>query len=163
MLPLHYSDVILSALAFQITGVAIVCSTACSGRSKKTSKPRVTGLCAGNSPVTGEFPAQKASNAENVSIWWRHHFPLQGRKSPEYQNFSSANSKRTLRGECFKEKRFIKQNELELRQRHEHGEMFRDFERSREEEMRNLEDDLRRQMDKAVKEVIRNMDQGMSL
>ena len=25
-------------------------------RSKKTSKFRVTGLCAGNSPVTGEFP-----------------------------------------------------------------------------------------------------------
>ena len=23
--------------------------------------------------VTGEFPAQRASNAENVSIWWRHH------------------------------------------------------------------------------------------
>ena len=42
-------------------------------RSKKTSKLRVTGLCAGNSPVTGEFPAQMASNAENVSIWWRHH------------------------------------------------------------------------------------------
>ena len=29
-------------------------------RSKKTSKLRVTGLCTGNSPVTGEFPAQKA-------------------------------------------------------------------------------------------------------
>ena len=42
-------------------------------RWKKSSKPRVTGLCAGNSPVTGEFPAQMASNAENVSIWWRHH------------------------------------------------------------------------------------------
>ena len=42
-------------------------------RSKKTSKLRVTGLCAGNSPVTGEFPAQMASNVENVSIWWRHH------------------------------------------------------------------------------------------
>ena len=42
-------------------------------RSKKTSKLRVTGLCACNSPVTGEFPAQRASNAENVSIWWRHH------------------------------------------------------------------------------------------
>ena len=41
-------------------------------RSKKTSKLRVTGLCAGCSPVTGEFPAQRASNAENVSIWWRH-------------------------------------------------------------------------------------------
>ena len=33
-------------------------------RSKKTSKLRVTGLCAGNSPVTGEFPTQMASNAE---------------------------------------------------------------------------------------------------
>ena len=42
-------------------------------RSKKTSKPRVTGLCVGKSPVTGEFPAQRASNAENVFIWWRHH------------------------------------------------------------------------------------------
>ena len=41
--------------------------------SKKTSKLRVTGLCAGNYPVTGEFPAQRASDAENVSIWWRHH------------------------------------------------------------------------------------------
>ena len=40
------------------------------GRSKKTSKLRVTGFCAGNSPMTGEFPAQMASNAENVSIWW---------------------------------------------------------------------------------------------
>ena len=42
-------------------------------RSKKTSKLRATGLCEGNSPVTGEFPSQRASNAENVSIWWRHH------------------------------------------------------------------------------------------
>ena len=42
-------------------------------KSKKTSKLRVTGLCAGNSPWTGEFPAQMASFAENVSIWRRHH------------------------------------------------------------------------------------------
>ena len=42
-------------------------------RSGKTSKLRVTYLCAGNSPGTGEFPAQMASNAENVPIWWRHH------------------------------------------------------------------------------------------
>ena len=32
--------------------------------SKETSKLRVTGLCAGISPVTGEFPAQMASNAD---------------------------------------------------------------------------------------------------
>ena len=42
-------------------------------RSKRTSKLRFTCFCAGNSPVPGEFPAQMASNAENVSIWWRHH------------------------------------------------------------------------------------------
>ena len=41
--------------------------------SKKTSKLRVTGFCARNSPEPGEFPAQMASNAENFSIWWRHH------------------------------------------------------------------------------------------
>ena len=42
-------------------------------RSKKTSKLRVTGLCEGNSPVIGEFPAQRVSNTENNFIWWRHH------------------------------------------------------------------------------------------
>ena len=42
-------------------------------RSKKTSKLRITGLCEENSPVTNEFPAQRASNAKNVSNWWRHH------------------------------------------------------------------------------------------
>ena len=41
-------------------------------RSKKTSKLCVTGLCEGNSRMTGEFPAQRTSNAEDVSIWWRH-------------------------------------------------------------------------------------------
>ena len=41
-------------------------------RSKKTSKLPVTDLCVGNSPLTGEFPAQMASNMENVSIWWPH-------------------------------------------------------------------------------------------
>ena len=37
-------------------------------RSKKTPKLRVTGFCEGNSPVTGEFPAQRASNVGNVAI-----------------------------------------------------------------------------------------------
>ena len=27
--------------------------------------------------LTGEFPAQRASNAENVTIWWRHHVTSQ--------------------------------------------------------------------------------------
>ena len=42
-------------------------------RSKEISKLRVTGLCEGNSSVTSGFPSQRASNTENVFIWWRHH------------------------------------------------------------------------------------------
>ena len=42
-------------------------------RSKKTSKIRVTGICAGNSARTGGFPAQMASKVENFPISWRHH------------------------------------------------------------------------------------------
>ena len=47
-------------------------------RSKKTLKLCVTGLCAGNSMVTDELPAQRTSNAENVAIWWRHHIGCSG-------------------------------------------------------------------------------------
>ena len=44
-------------MASQITNLTIVYSTDhLRHRSKKTSKLRDTGLCAGNSPVTGEFP-----------------------------------------------------------------------------------------------------------
>ena len=52
------------------------------GRPKKTSKLRDTGLCPGNSPVTGEFPAQMVSKAENVFILWRHHVAFQPRLTP---------------------------------------------------------------------------------
>ena len=62
----------MSAMTPHFTSLTIVYSTVWR-RLKKTSKPRVAGLCAGNSPVTGEFSAQMASNAENVSIWWRNH------------------------------------------------------------------------------------------
>ena len=51
-------------------------------RSKETPKLRVTGLCEGNSPVSGEFSAQRASNAEFVSIWWRHHDYIHANYSP---------------------------------------------------------------------------------
>ena len=46
-------------------------------KSNKSSKLRVTGLCEENPLVTGEFPAQRASNAENVVIWWCHHHDVQ--------------------------------------------------------------------------------------
>ena len=74
MRPSHYNDIIMSVMVPQITNLMIVYSTVYSRhRSKKTSKLRVTGLCEVNSPVTSEFPTQRASNAENVSIWWHHH------------------------------------------------------------------------------------------
>ena len=68
-----YSDVMMSRMASQITCVSIVYSTVCSGASKLC----VTGLCERNSLVTCEFPTQRASNAGNVSIWWRHHVMME--------------------------------------------------------------------------------------
>ena len=56
------------------TGVSIVYWTVCS-IAEKQKNIGVNGLWEGNSPVTGDFSTQRASIAENVSIWWRHHDP----------------------------------------------------------------------------------------
>ena len=42
---------------------------------KKIPATRHWGFCEWNSPLTSEFSTQRASDAENVSIWWRHHGP----------------------------------------------------------------------------------------
>ena len=69
----------MRALASQITSLTIVYSSVYSRhKSMKAAKLRVTGFV-GNSPVTGEFPAQRASNTENISIWWRHHVAKLGK------------------------------------------------------------------------------------
>ena len=61
----HYNDVMMGAMASQITTLTIIYWIIYSKRrSKKTSKLRLTGLSAGNSSVPVEFPAQRASNAE---------------------------------------------------------------------------------------------------
>ena len=73
MTDIHYSDVIMCAIAPKMTSLTIVYSIVYSGADQRNIKLRATGLCAGNSPVTGEFPTQMASNAENASIWSRHH------------------------------------------------------------------------------------------
>ena len=77
----------MNAMASEITSLTIVYFQDRSFRSKKTSKFRVTGLCVRNSPVTDGFPTQRASNAENVSIWWRHHdrdIKQRGKSRPWY-------------------------------------------------------------------------------
>ena len=80
----------MGAIASQITSLATVYSTVYSSVDQRiTSKLRVTGLCEGNSPVTDEFPAQMASNAENVSIWWCHYdigTQLRGMESNNLEN-----------------------------------------------------------------------------
>ena len=82
MTSLHYTDVIMTTMASQITSLMIVYSIVYWGADqRKTSKLRVWHLC-GEFTGTGEFPAQKASNVENVSIWWRHHDIELGPKGP---------------------------------------------------------------------------------
>ena len=78
----------MGAIASQITSLTIVYSIVIQTQIKENTKLRVTGLCAGNSPGTGEFPAQMASYAENVSIWWRHH---------DFVGYTVHNGMRTVR------------------------------------------------------------------
>ena len=63
----------MSAMASQITRLTIVYSSVYSGADQENIKAPRHWHCEGNSPVTGEFPTQSASNVENVSICWRHH------------------------------------------------------------------------------------------
>ena len=58
----------MGAIASLITSLMIVCSIVYLDTDK-----RKLSFCAGNSPEAGEFPAQMAINAENVSIWRRHY------------------------------------------------------------------------------------------
>ena len=57
----------------------------CSGadqRKHQRSTPLAFVSCEGNSSVTGKFPTQRASNAENVSILWGHHVTLRFQTFP---------------------------------------------------------------------------------
>ena len=62
----------MGAMSSQITGVSIVCATVCWNTNKKPIKAARHRPSEGNSPVTSGFLSQRASNAENVSILWRH-------------------------------------------------------------------------------------------
>ena len=66
------SDVIMSEMASQITSLAIVYSTVYSGADQRKHQSSAS-LRPLWGEFTCEFPAQRASNAENVSIWWCHH------------------------------------------------------------------------------------------
>ena len=67
--PKHYNDVIMGTIASQITSLTIVYSIVSVADQRKHQSSASPAFV----PGTGEFPAQMASYAENVSIWWRHH------------------------------------------------------------------------------------------
>ena len=70
----HYNDVIMDTIGSQITSPTIVYSTIYSDADQRKHQSSASlAFEGGNSPRTGEFPEQMVSNAENVSIWWRHH------------------------------------------------------------------------------------------
>ena len=61
----HYSNFIMGAMASQITSLTIVYSTVHSGADQRKHQSSASlAFYAENSPVTSEFPAQMASNAE---------------------------------------------------------------------------------------------------
>ena len=67
----HCSDVIMSEIVSQITGVSIVCSAVCSGADqRKYQSSALLAFVRGIHwwPVDS---SQRASKVENVSIWWR--------------------------------------------------------------------------------------------
>ena len=84
----------MSAMASQIISLAIVNSAVYSGADqRKHQRSASLAFCKGIPPVTAEFPAQRASDAENVSIRWRHHDidhwdpgPLSQTMFPRYNN-----------------------------------------------------------------------------
>ena len=72
----HYDDVIMGAMASQITSLEFVYSTVYSGTDQRKHQSSASLAFVGGihrEPGTGDFPTQMASNAENVSSQWHHH------------------------------------------------------------------------------------------
>ena len=63
----------MGAIAPRITNLKIVYSTAYSGAEQRKYQSSASLAFVREFNGTGEFPAQMASKAENVSIWWRQH------------------------------------------------------------------------------------------
>ena len=68
----------MDSMASQITSLTIAYSAVYSGENQRKHQSSASLAFVGNSPVTGELSAQMASNAEIISIWWRHHAETAG-------------------------------------------------------------------------------------
>ena len=95
----HYCDVIMGAMASQVTSLTIVYSTVYSGADQiKHQSSASLAFVRRIQTVTGEFPAQMASNAENVSIGWHHHVNVNGDGIRHDVHVTSTNAKKTCNG-----------------------------------------------------------------
>ena len=63
----------MGTIASQITSLTIVYWTVYSGADQSKHQSSASLAFVWEFTGTGEFPAQMASNAENIPIWWRHH------------------------------------------------------------------------------------------
>ena len=73
----HYNDVIMSLiLRLKSPASRMFTQPVCSDVDQRKHQSSASLAFVGNSPRTGEFPTQRAINAENVSIWWRNHVIL---------------------------------------------------------------------------------------
>ena len=73
----HYNDVMMGAMASQIAGVATVWSTVGSGADQRKDQSSAS---------------QKVSDAENTSIWWRHHAFRYASNNLQYCTFVQVNT-----------------------------------------------------------------------
>ena len=63
----------MTTMASQINSLTVVYSTVYSDADQRKHESSASLDLCGEFTGTDEFPAQRASYAENVSIWWRHH------------------------------------------------------------------------------------------
>ena len=68
----HYSDVIVSTMSFEITASRLFTRPFGADQRKHQSSASLA-VVSGIHRWPANPPAQRASNVENVSIWWRHH------------------------------------------------------------------------------------------
>ena len=70
-------------------GVSIVCSTVCSGANQR--KHQSSASLAFVTGIISWIPTQRASNADNVAIWWHHHVaPKSNGKRRGFQTYMYA-------------------------------------------------------------------------
>ena len=63
----------MTTMASQITSLTVVYSSVYSDADQRKHQSSVSLALCEEFTGTDEFPAQKASYADNVSIWWRQH------------------------------------------------------------------------------------------